>query len=331
MSRELVHATRGSLSESIFRGTVAVVNNQGEILFEVGNPKEKVTFIRSAAKPIQALPVVASGAVDHFGIDESEFAIFCASHQGEEIHTKTVLSILQKIGLSESSLLCGTHPPNNRAAADELVRRGIKPSAVHNNCSGKHSGMLTLAQYQGHSLEDYYAINHPVQQQMLQAMADVIGVKKDKIILANDGCGVPVYGLSVYDMARAWAAFSNPEYLPPQYQEAAKRIAHAMYSYPMLISGTGGFCTALLEAGKGQWVNKGGAQAVYCIGIRDKNIGIALKIESGHSQAAAVTAIEVMKRMNLLTAEQEAALEKFHKPKILNAKEEIVGEMIPVF
>jgi len=331
MSIELVHEIRGGLVESIHRGDIAVVNAEGELLYKAGDPVNKVTFIRSSAKPIQALPVVASGAVEAFGIEENEMAIFCASHSGEVEHTDTVRSILKKIGLDESYLQCGSHPPLYRPAADELVRQGITPSEVHCNCSGKHSGMLTLAQRMGWPTDNYTEIENPVQQAMLKAMATCAGMEPEDIIIGIDGCGVPVHGLSVYQMARAWANISTPKYLSQEFQVAAKKIAKAMVNNPSKIAGTGRFCTALIDAGNGVWMNKSGAQGVYCIGLLDQNLAIALKIESGSGKHGYAAAVEVLKQLNLLTPEQEEALKDFHNPKTRNHRKDIVGEIKPIF
>jgi len=331
MSIELVHATRGNLVESIYRGDIAVVNAEGDILYKAGAPEEKVTFIRSSAKPIQALPVIASGAVDHFGITEDEYAIFCASHSGELIHTETVRSILEKAGLDESYLQCGSHPPIYREAADKLVKQGITPSEVHNNCSGKHSGMLTLAKYEGWDLDTYTELDHPVQQAMLEAMAECAGIEKSDIEIGIDGCGVPVHGLSVYHMAKAWANLSTPIYLDKDYAVAAKRISKAMYKNPKKIAGSKRFCTALIESGQGKWINKSGAQGVYCFGLLDQNIGIALKMEDGNSKAASSAMVEVLNQLGILNEKHKKDLSKFHNPKITNHKKEEIGELKPVF
>lgn len=331
MSIELVHATRGHLVESIYRGDIAVVNAEGDILYQAGSPKEKITYIRSSAKPIQALPVIASGAVDHFGITEDEYAIFCASHNGETFHTKTVKSILEKIGLDESYLQCGVHPPIHRKSADELVRRNITPSEVHNNCSGKHSGMLTLAKYKDWQLDNYTELESPVQQIMLEAMAQCAGLDKSEIEIGVDGCGVPVHGLSVYHMAKAWANLTTPMYLSKEYAVAAKRIAKAMYKNPEKVAGTGRFCTALLESGQGKWINKSGAQGVYCFGLLDQNIGVALKIEDGNGRAASAAMVEVLEQLGILNDKNKEDLAKFHNPKITNNRKDEIGELKSVF
>ncbi len=331
MSIELVHATRGNLVESIYRGDIAVVNAEGDLLYKAGDPIEKMTFIRSSAKPIQAIPVLESGAVDHYGIEESEFAIFCASHSGEVEHTQTVQSILSKIGLDASYLQCGFHPPVFRKAADELVRKGITPSEIHSNCSGKHSGMLALANYKKWSLDNYTELDHPVQQAMLSSMAKCAHIDESEIEIGIDGCGVPVHGLTVYQMARAWANFATPLYLPDSMAQAAIRIAKAMFKHPSKVAGSERFCTALLSSGKGAWVNKSGAQGVYCVGLIDKNIGIALKIEDGNGIAASAAMVEVLDQLGFLNEKQQKELNSFHNPKLKNHRKDIIGELKPVF
>ncbi|QOR34170.1 asparaginase [Clostridium sp. 'deep sea'] len=331
MSIELVHAIRGNMVETIYRGDIAVVNTEGDLLYKAGDPVNKISYIRSSAKPIQALPVVASGAVENFGLTEEEVAIFCASHSGEEEHTSTVRSILKKIGLDESYLQCGSHPPLYRAAADELVRQGITPSEVHCNCSGKHSGMLTLARQKNYELNNYTSIENQVQKDMLQAMATCARLNPEDIVLGVDGCGVPVHGLSVYHMALAWANLTTPKYLPDDLAVAAKKIAKAMIAYPTKIAGTGRYCNALIEVGNGLWINKSGAQGIYCCGLLDKNIAIALKIESGVGIAGYSAMTETLKQLGYLNEDQLASLRTFHNPLTKNHRKEAVGELKSVF
>ena len=330
MSIELIHAIRGNLVETIYRGDIAVVNTNGELLYKAGDPVNKISYIRSSAKPIQALPVVASGAAEKYGLTEEEIAIFCASHSGEEEHTKTVRSILSKIGLDESYLQCGSHPPIYRPAADELVKQGITPSEVHCNCSGKHSGMLTLAKQKGYDLKNYTAIESQVQKDMLHAMATCANVKPEDIILGVDGCGVPVHGLSVYHMALAWANMTTPNNLPSDMANAASKIAKAMIAYPSKVAGTGRYCNALLEAGNGMWINKSGAQGIYCCGLLNKDMAIALKIESGVGAAGYSAMTEVLHQLGLLDNNQLNALKKFHNPLTKNHRKDIVGELKPI-
>ncbi|MBE0492503.1 MAG: asparaginase, partial [Sulfurospirillum sp.] len=185
---------RGSIVDLTHIAHVAVVNHAGELLHSVGDPK-RVTFIRSSAKMVQALASLESGAVDAYGLSEQELALLCASHNGEEIHTSTAANILQKAGLGIQHLQCGIHPSFNSFVAKELEEKGVTLNASHNNCSGKHSGMLIAANYKKEDLSNYLSINHPVQQRILQTLSEVCAYPKEQIVIATDGCGVPVHAL----------------------------------------------------------------------------------------------------------------------------------------
>jgi L-asparaginase II len=331
VSEKLVELTRGRIVESIHRGDLAVVDASGKLLYSVGNPKEKVTFIRSASKPIQAIPVVESGAADHYQLTDQELAVFCASHNAEDIHVDTVLGILQKIGLSESALQCGSHMPLYAAAAAALQRAGKKATEVHCNCSGKHSGMLTLAQHMGWDVSNYLNLEHPVQQAMLDAMSRFSGMKKEEIEIGVDGCGVPVFGLPVYNMAWAWARLSDPRDLPPSTQQAAARIRAAMTAWPQMVAGTGRLCTDLMTRLNGRVIAKSGAQGVYCTAILDKGIGIALKIEDGNGRADGPVVVETLRQMGFLTDQDLENLKDLHQPTLYNHRRDVVGRTRAVF
>jgi len=331
MSEKLVEMTRGRIVESIHFGDLAVVDSSGKLLYSVGSPKEKVAFIRSSSKPIQAIPVVESGAVDHFQLTEKETAIFCASHNAEDMHVETVLSILQKIGLPEGALKCGRHLPLDKTAASNLQRAGKEPTEVHCNCSGKHSGMLTLAQHMGWDVTNYTALKHPVQQAMLGAMSLFSGLEREEIEIGVDGCGVPVFGLPVFNMALAWARLSDPSGLPASTQQAAARIRAAMTAWPQMVAGTGRLCTALMTALNGRVIAKSGAEGVYCTALLNRGIGIAVKIQDGNGRANGPVMVETLRQLGVLTADDLQQLESFHQPILYNHRQDIVGSGRAVF
>lgn len=331
MSEKLVELTRGRIVESIHRGDLAVVDASGKLLYSVGSPKEKVTFIRSASKPIQAIPVVESGAADHYQLTDQEVAVFCASHNAEDIHVETVMGILQKIGLAESALQCGSHLPLYPAAAAAMHRAGRKPTEVHSNCSGKHSGMLTLARHRGWDVSNYISLEHPVQQAMLDAMARFSGLEKEEIEIGIDGCGVPVFGLPVYNMAWAWARLSDPSAFSASTQQAAARIRAAMTAWPVMVAGTGRLCTDLMTRLNGRLIAKSGAQGVYCAALLDKGIGIALKIEDGNGRADGPVIVETLRQMGLLTEQDLENLRDLHQPTLYNHRRDVVGGTRAVF
>lgn len=326
-SAELVHVTRGPLVESIHYGDVAVVDAAGKLIAYAGAPKEKMAFWRSSAKPFLAVPVVESGAVEHFEITEQEMSIFCASHNGELIHTETVEKILKKIGLSIASLQCGTHEPLYLPRAKEMQEAGIPASAVHNNCSGKHSGMLTLCQQLGADPAYYTELRHPVQQLMLQSVSEFTGMPIDRIPIGIDGCGVPVHGLSVYNMALAWARLANPIGMSDKRAATVKRIRTAMMKNSQMIAGTGRLCTALMSAAPGRIVAKSGAEAVYGFAIPELGWGVSLKIADGINRGMSPAVISILKQLDVLTKEEMAKLEPLATITLHNHRGDEIGEL----
>ncbi len=330
MASELVHVYRGQYVESIHYGSVVLVNAQGEVVKSVGDPELK-TFIRSSAKPIQALPIIFSGAAEKFSLTSREIAIMCASHSGEDVHVETVRSILHKIGVSEDKLDCGIHLPYHKPSADKLLKAGITPTPIYCNCSGKHSAMLTLCVYYGWDLENYTDINHPLQQLMLDVVSDVTEVPREDIWLGIDGCGVPVFGLPLRNMALGFAKLSQPETLSEKYQEAARFITQAMYSHPLLIGGTDRICTDLMEVMQGKVFAKAGAEAVYCVGFVGQGLGLAVKIADGNSRGRSVVVLKAMEDLGLITAEELAKLEKHRYPVVKNHHQTEIGVIKPAF
>lgn len=208
-SVEFVHVTRGALVECVHRGHLAVADASGRLVRAAGEP-QYVTYARSSAKPLQAVPVVASGAADRFGLTAPELALLCASHSGEPMHVQAVLRMLAKIGEDESALRCGAHPPYHKPSAAAIRQAGAAPTPVHNNCSGKHTGMLALAKQLGAPTDGYMRPDHPVQQAMLRAVAAFAGVSPEDVVLGTDGCGVPVFGLPLASLAAAYARLGAP-------------------------------------------------------------------------------------------------------------------------
>jgi len=327
MSEALVKVYRNELVESIHRGSVAVVNKNGDLLYYVGDPYY-VTYMRSSAKPLQAIPAVESGALEKYGINERELATIVASHSGEDIHIETVSSILNKIGLDETYLKCGIHMPYSKEAMKKLILKREEPTPIYNNCSGKHSGMLLLAKMKSYPLEKYYEREHPVQKEILKTMKYI--TKCEKIKIGIDGCGVPVFGMPLYNMALGFARLTNPEDLERTKKEAAEKIVHAMQSYPENVAGTKRFDTDLMKTTK-KVIGKNGAEGVYCLGVLNKGIGIALKIDDGAKRAKTPVIIEILKKLNILNRKELETLKNYHIPLSKNHQGKIVGKIVPEF
>ncbi|MGM0410261.1 MAG: asparaginase [Bacillota bacterium] len=330
MAEDMVNVYRGELIESIHQGDIVVVDKDGKLLYEFGD-KDKITYWRSAAKPVQAIDVVSSGAAEKYNLSDKELAVMCASHSGEDQHVKVVRGILDKIGLDESALDCGTHPPLNKKTARRLCKNGEKATEIRNNCSGKHAGMLTLCQYYGWDIKNYPRLDHKLQQHLLKIVSDITDYPKDKIYKGVDGCGVVVYGMPLKNMAYAFARLSAPNTLAKKYQEAAKRITKSMEKYPELVAGSKRFNTELLKVANGEFFAKSGAQGVYCVGHEYENIAIALKVKDGSSRGARPAVVEAMKQLDLLSKKQLEKLKKYHEYEIKNHHGDKIGKAVADF
>jgi L-asparaginase II len=334
----LVEVWRGPIVESRHRGHIAAVTGAGKVVAAAGAP-DTVTFLRSSGKPFQALPLIVSGAADRFGFTVREIAIACGSHSGEPVHVETVRSMLGKIGVDESALKCGIHEPFSAEVARELARSQQPPNVLQNNCSGKHAGMIALARHVGASTETYDQWTNAVQQMIGRTVSQLSDVPLDEVAIGIDGCGVPVFGISVHAMALMYARLVSP---PLDFDEhtraAAKRIVRAMISFPDMIGGTKyRLDTELIKAGNGRLISKIGAEGVYTIVVLPcddwpSGLGLALKIEDGDDHRARPPAvIEALRQLGVLTKPELIALADYAPTAITNRRGERVGEARAAF
>ena len=315
---------RGPIVDLTHIGHVAVVNHKGEILHEYGDAK-RVTYIRSSAKPIQALVAVESGAVDAYGLNEEELAILCASHNGEEIHTNTVKNILSKAKLVVENLQCGTHASLNPAVAKELEKKGLSLDNSNSNCSGKHSGMLIGTNFLDEDIGGYLSLSHPVQQRILQTLADICEYDAKDIVVGTDGCGVPVHALPLYKFAQGIAKLSLPEVFDGKRKQDVQRVIKAMVTYPYMVAGRDRLCTDLMSVCKGKLFAKLGADGYYAVGIIGEGIGLTFKCENGSIPVVEALAVHTLYKLGYINKEEFDALEKYHKIEVRNHRGEIVG------
>ena len=336
----VLEVTRGETIESVHYGAIAVVDPQGKLVKAYGDP-HAVTFLRSAAKPFQALPFIEAVGHRHYDLTEEEIAVICASHSGTDAHVAVVARIQQKAGLEEGQLMCGAHMPYHQPTADAMFLRGEQPTANRHNCSGKHTGMLAFAKMNGEPLTNYLEIEHPLQQRILQALADLSAAPRNEIYLGTDGCSAPNFALSLYHAAWAWARLADPSGLPEQRADACRTITAAMTAYPEMVSGPGEFDTVVMEAGKGALLVKAGAEGYQGIGILPGAIapgspalGVAIKIADGDGfrRARSSVSLETLRQLGALTDADLSAAKKFGPVKpVLNWRKLEVGEMRPVF
>jgi L-asparaginase II len=316
---------RGKYLESTHDIHIAVVRNDGKLLYFYGNP-ERLTFPRSSMKPFQAVPIVETGAADAFHYSGAELSLSCASHSGQKFHREAVLSILDKIGLDEGALQCGTHIPRDMESYKELIRTGKELTAVYSNCSGKHAGMLATAVHMKEDVSTYRENKHPVQQRILEAIEDICEINKKHIQFSVDGCGVPVHQLPLKQVALGFAKLAKPNRtVDPNRAAVLERIRNAMIQYPEMVAGTARFDTDLMKAFNGGLVAKVGAEAVQCIGLVEEGIGIAIKVEDGAERATNVAAMEVLKQLGLGDEKIFEMLKDYVNAPVLNARNDMIG------
>ncbi|MEJ0025179.1 MAG: asparaginase [Rhizomicrobium sp.] len=318
----LVELTRGGLVESVHRGALAVVDAEGAVVAALGDIAAPV-YSRSSLKPMQAMVLVESGAAEAFGLSDEEIALACASHSGEPMHTTRVAAWLARIGLSEKDLACGAHPSRYEPVAEAMIRRGEKPTRLHNNCSGKHAGFLTVARHWDVATEGYERIDHPVQQAVAAVLKDLSGAAE--LPYGIDGCAAPNFATSLTEFARAAAHMASGKGLTKPRADAARRILGAMVAHPELMSGTGRVCATLIQASSGKAAVKTGAEGFFGGWIPGRGLGIAIKIDDGASRAAETVIAAVLEKLGLLG---DGAREVLRAP-VLNTRGTIVGERRP--
>lgn len=331
MSEILAKVIRGETLESIHRGHLIIVDGEGNVVKSIGNP-ETVAFFRSSAKAFQAIPFIASGAAERFVFLESEIALAVASHSGEKFHTELAAKMLKKIGLSEADLRCGAHLPFHEETAEEMIRALEKPTQIHNNCSGKHAAMLAFAKHIGADIETYEHLENPVQQAILECVAEFTEVTKDEIEIGVDGCAAPNFALPLSAMAKSFAKLVfPPKSLNVETREAVRRIVSAMMNYPELIGGTKRLDTVIMQAAHGKIISKVGAEGVYVAGVLPSKrwktgLGIAFKIEDGEDKRARpVLAVELLRQLGILS---ESNLTDISPMAILNRRGDSVGKVV---
>jgi L-asparaginase II len=321
----LVEVTRGALVESVHRGSVAIADAGGTIRFALGDLESPI-YPRSSLKPIQALPLIESGAADAFGLSDAEIALACASHSGEPMHTTRVAAWLARIGCAESDLACGAHASRYEPVAEDMIRRGEKPTRLHNNCSGKHTGFLTVARHWGIAAQGYEQHSHPVQRAVAKALGELTGIAEE-LPWGIDGCAAPNFAVPLAAQAHAFAKFAAPDALSSERTTACRRIVRAMIAHPELVSGTGRSCAILMRSCGGRAAVKIGAEGFYAAMIPERGLGVVLKIDDGASRGAETAMAAILDRLKLLGADKEAR-EILHAP-VMNTRDAAVGERRP--
>ena len=325
----LVEVQRGALTESRHRGSLAVVDADGATVLALGDVAAPV-YPRSAVKPLQALPLIESGAADRFGLSDEELALACASHGGEPAHVAVAARMLARAGLDVDALECGTHWPSHQPSAQALARSGGAPSALHNNCSGKHAGFLCVACAAGVDHHGYVGARHPVQREVKAAIDSLTGIGVSEDACGIDGCSIPTWAVPLAALAHAFARFGSGQGLAPERAKAAARLRAAIAAQPYFVAGTGRFCSEIMRLLGVRALVKTGAEGVYCAALPVEGLGIALKCDDGGTRAAEVTMAAAIARFLPLPDEERAVLDRFVRPTLRNWNGVEVGGLRPV-
>ena len=347
MLQPILEITRGRVLESTHFGSIAVVDSTGKLLHSYGDPYT-VAFLRSSAKPFQALPFVERGGVEYFNLTQSELALACASHETSQMHLDAVKAMQAKIGIQESDLQCGPHLPGDASKLRMVIQQGITPTPNFNNCSGKHTAMLAHAKMRGLPLENYLAPEHPIQQDILAAFSEMCGIEKEKVELGVDGCSAPNFAVPLLNSALGMARMCDPRTVSETRGTACKKITSAMMAHPEMVSNYGEFDCELMKVGAGKIVTKRGAEGFQIIGLMpgvygENGIGIAFKVTDGDAahmndnlestpRVRPAITLEILRQLNILDEAQLQSLAKFGPEKTLkNYAGLVTGKSQPVF
>lgn len=336
----IYEVTRGETVESVHYGAAAVVDTTGRIIAQIGSP-QAVAFLRSTAKPMQALPLFEAGGSSEFNMTQAEIALVCASHSGTDEHVAVLLGLHAKTGITEEHLMCGVHAPYHQPTAAALQARGEEPTPSRHNCSGKHTSMLALARLKGWPTEDYLQTSHPVQKEILNSFAEICGLTPEQVLIGTDGCSAPNFAIPLQNAAQGFARLADPSGLPEARAAACREITSAMAAHPDMVAGPERFDTLLMQVAGESMISKGGSEAFQGIGLLpgalepgSPALGIAVKISDGDPKGRASSAVtlEILQQLGALSETQLKELHAFGPIKPLhNWRDLIIGEGRPRF
>lgn len=325
-----VHVERGGIIESIHNVDAVVVDSKGDIIVGFGANESSLLqhkiLPRSAIKPIQALFLMESGAAEKYSLTKKQITLACASHSGDDLHTSEVKKWHQQLDFNEDQLVCGVHWPSDKATEKEMIKNFTQPCRYHNNCSGKHTGMLTGLKSLGLPLHSYEKWDHPLQQNLRQILSELSGEDFSRTEWGVDGCGIPTYAMTLPGMARALSRFLQPN-ATDERQARMKQILEAIQSEPHYLSGKDNFCTTMIENLKGRAIVKTGAEGVYAAILPQSGVAIAVKVRDGATRASKAATAFLMKAFGGMTEAEWVRLSDHTEPKITNWAGDIVGKI----
>ena len=325
----LIQLTRGGTPECLHFGAVAVVNRHGKVTAQVGNP-HLPTFTRSTLKALQALPFLEADGPAQLGYSQAQIALLCASHNGEDMHVAAADGMLHQAGLTYQRLRCGCHVPGLFTLLEQLPPADLAFDERHNNCSGKHAGFLGHCVQQGWRLDDYIDPQHPLQQAVRRDVARAVGMDAQDMKLGIDGCSAPNYAMPLSRLAYGYARLASGAQ-DPEFGASFATLSEAMTAHPEMVSGTGRNDLAFMQAGRGDWVTKVGADGVQVVGSKSRGEALAIKISDGNKPALFAATVEVMDQLGWLDDAQRSALAPWRASEIRNARQMLVGGRAPVF
>lgn len=323
-----VEVTRGTMVESVHRGAMAIMQADGTVHAAIG-ACDHVVYPRSAIKLLQALPLMESGAADAYAFSTEALSLAGASHNGEDIHADKALAMLQAAGLTADDLECGAQAPKYVEDHIALAKAGRAPTALHNNCSGKHAGMLAFARHSGLPTAHYIEKDHPVQRAVKQAVEDMLGIALSEDSCGTDGCSIPTWGAPLRAFASAFAKVSTGNGLPPERASACARLLQAAMAAPYMVAGKNRACTAIMQALPGRVFAKVGAEGVYCAALPELGLGLALKVDDGAFRAAECMLATALGALLPLSETEKQALSQYETPVLQNWNKRTVGGIRP--
>lgn len=320
MNPILIERTRGEIVESFHTGSICIVDENGDIVFQIGDVNQ-VSFTRSALKLFQSVPLIETGAFNTLSLTNKELAITCGSHNAEKEHLNAVISILDKINLSPDYLKCGPQMPTGRIPRNEFKKNGLSPSDIHNNCSGKHAGFLALCKHLNLSFDDYLAIEHDIQVLIKETAAEFLELNTNDLTTGEDGCSAPNYAASLFHQAIGYKNLVSQNHGSNR-NNACKQIIDACRHHPFMIAGSDRYCTEIIEASNGEVIGKTGADGVFCVAFPEKKWGCAIKIDDGKMGPQYLVAHAII---NALGIKLSNSLDKYISPPIKNWNKHNIG------
>lgn len=313
----LVEIYRNEVLESFHRGVVCIVNEKNEIVFSLGDV-DQVCYPRSAMKLMQALPLLERGGLEHFGFTLEEIAVMCGSHNAEQRHLEVVRSILKKIDCTENDLLCGAQYPTAKKEANELIRTGQKPSAIHNNCSGKHAGMLALCKLIGAPISDYINPDHPIQQLIRSVCLEMYEMDENSFLTALDGCSAPIFSVPVKQQAIGFKNLVAGKGFSTNRLNACKTVIEAVSAFPFMVAGTNRYCTDMMNITAPTVIGKTGAEGIFCMAFPKQKLGVCIKIDDGKMSPQYNVAQAILIYSGLFSTADLKELEHYYLEPITN-------------